>query len=327
MPFKLLPPQKGRSKVYRVRGTYRGVYLDRSTETPVKSKAEQFRKAWERQVDTGELSGKPELTFAGASLSYLRAGGEATFLKKVTDYFGKDMLARNVDQSAVDECAVTIYPQATAATRKRQVYTPIIAVLRHIKIEPMISHPKGASDGARNCYLTPEQFWQVQTEAAKINQELGILFVICAYTGLRLSEAMSIDCANIDFSRQVIFVGHTKNGQPRAVFTPKPVIAAVSSHPKGIHRHGRLLGLTMLGGGKFYVSAHLAYERAGVDHHGAPFHILRHSFGTWMARAGADLGKTNIWASDAHRRYNHMTWSEEAGKAELLSGEIRAKEA
>jgi hypothetical protein len=39
MPIKLIPPKAGRSSNFRVRGTYLGIAVDRSTETSDKAKA------------------------------------------------------------------------------------------------------------------------------------------------------------------------------------------------------------------------------------------------------------------------------------------------
>jgi hypothetical protein len=45
---------------------------------------------------------------------------------------GDQTLQRHLPQEhldAVDDAAVTLYPDATAATRKRQVYTPVSAIM------------------------------------------------------------------------------------------------------------------------------------------------------------------------------------------------------
>lgn len=42
MPFKLEDPKPGRSPYHRIRGTYLGIYLDRSTKTADRATANQF---------------------------------------------------------------------------------------------------------------------------------------------------------------------------------------------------------------------------------------------------------------------------------------------
>ncbi len=66
-----------------------------------------------------------------------------------------------------------------------------------------------------------------------------------------------------------------------------------------------------------------AYADAGLDHGGQPFHILRHTYGSWMRRY-ADLDErgltdTGVWRDPKPaRRYTHTIVSESAMKADLL---------
>ena len=113
------------------------------------------------------------------------------------------------------------------------------------------------------------------------------------------------------------------NGDPREVYLQARVIAALANHPRGLDRDERLFRWCKSGG--LYLLGAKVYAAAGVDHGGAPFHILRHSYGAWMTRIGADLVGLGAWKSASGARvYQHFSFNEEAEKADELPGSRRA---
>jgi integrase len=324
MPLTLVPPRAGRSKHYRVRGTHRGVYLDRTTETGSKTKARQFLNLWQGQIDSGKLSGEKELTFAQAALSYIRGGGVIS--KKLIDLIGPRMLAVEMDQAKVDEIAMAIFPNSPPSTRNRWVYTPICATLAHAKIDNKIKRPKGHKGRLRTVHLSIEQFDRVEDVAWQSHPELAVLFCLLFFTGLRLGEALSIKCGDVRLNECLAICGKTKNGDPRGIHLTPRVIAALASHPRGLDRPDseRLFGFTRAS--RLYKRAGWVYAAAGVDDGGAPFHVLRHSYGAAMTRLGVDLVSTGVWRDPgAARTYQHFVPREEAMKADLLPGARRVK--
>jgi integrase len=319
MPLTLVPPKAGRTPNYRVRGTYLGQRVDRSAETRDKAAAQRFLRALEAAIERGAFADKPALTLAAAITSYVQAGGESRFLEPILRHFGRGATAAEIDQAAADAAATVIYPHATPATRNRQFYTPLSAVLKHAGIETKIRRPKGAAGEARRTWLTPEQFERVVAAATEDDLEFAALVILLCYTGLRLSEALRLRCADIDLGQAMAACGRTKNGDPRGVHLPPRVVTALANHPRGLDRTGRLFRWTKCG--ELYLLAERVYARAGVDHGGAPFHVLRHTYGAWMTRAGADLVGTGAWKSPtAARAYQHFVVTEEARKADALPG-------
>ncbi len=134
MPLKLIPPREGKSPNYTIRGTYLGQRVDRTSGSPDRATARQALKAIERDIERGSFSDKPKITFAGAAVSYLKAGGEDRFLRPLVAHFGTKALDQ-IDQEAIDDAAHTIYPHADNATRNRQVYTPLSAILKRAGID------------------------------------------------------------------------------------------------------------------------------------------------------------------------------------------------
>src|SRR5262245_56229273 len=144
------------------------------------------------------------------------------------------------------------------------------------------------------------------------------LIVLC-YTGLRLSEALGLTWNDVRLQDGFAYVPDTKNNEPRSVFLPPVVVAAVGNLERSgatvfkLHKSGHLYSLLKA----------VAFK-AGVDlPERSAFHIFRHTYATWMRRyAGLDtkgLVATGAWKDrKSADRYEHVEVSEEARKAALL---------
>ena len=319
MPLTLVPPNLARrAPNYRLRGTYLGVRVDRSLETSDKRKAAALKKQIESAIERGAFASKPPLTFAKAATSYMQAGGERRFLAPILRHF-KETAVETITQDEIDAGATAIYPHASPATRNRQFYTPVLAILHHAKIATAFSRPKGAGGTPRTVFLQPDEFERLSAAAERHDREFGALVDLLCYTGLRLSEALRLKCEDLRLDETFAFCGKTKNGEPRPIHLPPRVVAQLANHPRGLDRTGRLFRWSKCG--ELYSVANAVYKAAQIDDHGAPFHILRHSYGAWMTRVGADLVATGVWKSPtAARVYQHFVVTEEARKADGLPG-------
>lgn len=323
MPLKLHPPKAGRSPYWRIRGTYLGTYIDQSTRSTDRRFAAQRLKQIREQVERGELRPASGPTWDEAVTSYLQAGGDPRFINKLLDYWKSEPLV-NITQAGVDACAATLYPDASFATRNRQVYTPILAVLSHAKATVHIKRPKEGNGKRRTCYLPDSQLFRVLDAAGAIDPELGALFAILAYCGPRLGEALSILCHDVNLTEARALIRDSKNGEPQTLHLPPTVVAALANLPRGLDRQGRVFDQwTTAGTPKqkmaFYALLHSVYGRAGVDPQGAPAHILRHTYATNMKKLGVDLLFTGRWKSrQSSDAYAHVNVSDEARKADML---------
>jgi integrase len=260
-------------------------------------------------------------TFADAANVYLDDSGEKRFIKPLALHFGNTAI-KQIDQRAIDEAAAKLYPDAAPATRNRQVYSPMIAILRRAGVSTLFRRPKGGTGEERSIWLWPEQFEALLKAASELDPELAILFLFLVSTGARLSEALGMKCTDVRLSEGFAFCGKTKNGKPRPMHVPAAVVVALRGHPRKLDRgEARVFRWTRCG--SLYLLAGRAYARAGVDDGGAPFHVLRHTYGTWMRRyANADerdLLETGAWSDPKSvRRYTHTVIGESARLADAL---------
>lgn len=321
MPLRLYPPRTGKTPNYQIRGTYYGVRVDRSAGTPDRAKARKELKRVEADIECGAYAPKGALTFAGAAKAYILAGGETRFLEPILKHFGTTPVA-NISQADIDSAAATLYPKASAATRNRQVYSPVSAVLKHNSVKFELKRPKGASGETRVVWLWPEQVQALIAASHKLDPEFAIFVTLMVYCGPRLEEARNAKVDDLRLSEGFAFIGKTKNGDPRPIHLPPVVVAALGNHPDGLDRAGdRIFGFSRK---RLYELLEAALQAAGIVlPPGTKFHAFRHTFGTWMRRyAGLDakgLVATGVWRDEkSAARYQHVVVSEEAQRADLL---------
>jgi integrase len=319
MPLKLVPPRPGKTPYYYVRGTYLGVSVDRTTKTADKAQARKALARIKDDIERGVYADKGDLGFAAGALAYIRAGGEPTFLGPLNEHFGDTPLI-SINQASIDEAAHLLYPDASPATRNRQVYTPASAILKHNGIEFALKRPKGAQGEVRVDWLWPEQAEALLKAAAEVDGEFACFLTLLLYCGPRLSEALRITVDDVRLDESFAFCGRTKNGAPRPMHMPPVVVAALANHPRGLDRDGETL-FRFRKNGHLYNLMKSTKVRAKLPTAG--FHLLRHTWGTWMRRyAGLDtkgLVGTGAWLDEkSAARYQHVVVSEESKRADLL---------
>ncbi len=318
MPLKLYPPDpQARRPNWRIRGTYLGIRVERSSGTGEKRVAAKMLAKIKDEIERGAYATPGVVTFAGAATLYMRGGGERRFMEPLLLHFGDKPLAA-IDQQAVDAAAVSLYPNASAATRNRQVYSPVSAVMKVGGVTTPLKRPKGGRGAIRLHWLRPEEAFALLAAAEDRNPRFGALLTFLLYTGCRLNEALALTPADVNLAEAFAYVRDTKNGSPRPVHLPPSVVAILanldtSQRIFGWHKSGRL-----------YTWLDKAAAAAGVTiPPGIAFHIFRHSYGAWQRRYGkldtSGLVATGAWKSrQAAAVYEHADVTESAKRADLF---------
>lgn len=328
MPLRIVRHKK-RSPHWYIRGTVRGQAVFETTGTDESGAAEAIRIRREAELlERSVFGGGAAVTFGEAVISYLEAGGEARFLGRadakgawnlLLGELGRTPLAR-IGQEEADRVARKLYPAAGPATRKRQCYIPLSAVLNHAARRkwcprPVIAHP--AQPPSRSTWMTPEKFAKLLPHCAP---QLRRFLIVGAYTGARLSEILRLDWdEDVDLARRAILFRRTKNGEMRSVAIADPLLIELSAVPEAA-RHGRMFRWASKI--SVYVPLKNACRRAGVPYL-PPHQIGRHTFATWLRiYAGLDLpGLKEVggWKSIASvARYAHVAPGEAARAVNLL---------
>lgn len=292
MPLKLKRYPK-RSPHWYLRGTVRSQNVYETTGTDDAKAADDIRIKRENGILERSIFGPgADLTFAEAAVSYLEAGGEARYLGAFHQKTGKWTLLIGhfgsvqivtIGQSEADAAAKKLLPMAGNATRKRQIYIPLCAVLNHAQRKgwgkaPKITHPKVREPVTK--WATPDWMGKLLPHCAP---RLRRLVLSLAYTGARLSEALRLTWEDdIHLNERTILITRTKNGKMRAAHIPDALLIELASVPVA-DRRGRLF----LWSHKCHVYKPLrtACRRAGIPYL-SPHQLGRHTFATWLRLYG-----------------------------------------
>jgi len=318
MPLRLIPPRNGKSPNWTIRGTYLGTAIDRTAGTPQRKLAARGLAKLKADIEAGRLAPTGAPTFASAALSYVKAGGSTRFLSPLAEHFATMPLTR-IGQAAIDQAAVALYPEAEAATRNRQVYTPVSAILRHAGVSTVIRRPKGAQGTPRTAWLEPPQAFALIAASDALGPTFCALVKFLLYTGARLGEALALKWEDVDLDRKRVTIRQTKTEGVRTAFLPEFVVDAMTP----LARQDRVF-YPLTKGSRLYATLAEAERVSGVtipDRLG--FHILRHTWATMMRRyAGMDtaaLVETGAWRSRKSASvYEHLDATDEALKVRLL---------
>jgi integrase len=324
--------RRPKSPNWIIRGTIRGIRVEESTGTDDKKTAEEIRAKREAELLAQSVYGRrATATFAEAALSYLEHGGASRFLEPVIRHFGTLPLAQ-MDQDAIDRGARKLFPNASAATRNRQFYTPASAVLHHAAQRgwcprPMIERPEAGPERVR--WLTIKEANRLIENAA---DHLKPMLVFLFYTGARIGEALWLDWRDVDLSRAHVAFRKTKNGEPRGVPLHPRVVAALANLK---HREGEVFRRPdgepyerpkeaddTSAGSRIATAFKGACARAGIPDFRP--HDCRHTWATWHYQANRDLGalqRLGGWKSVRMvLRYAHVNVAELSHTINALPG-------
>ncbi len=350
MPLKLVPPRQGKSPNWSIRGTYLGVYVDRSSGTPRRAVAGRLLRELQGTIERGEYPEKPivkqEPTFLSAAVQYIRAGGARDNLARLISHFGETPLS-SMDQDAIDDAALVLYPVAQPATRNRKIYTPISAVLHHAGASIKLRRPKGAKGRVKSDFMTPEDAGAIIIAAHGREPGFSLLLRFLLYTGVRIGEALALRWEDIDLAPSLARIGRTKNGDPRTMLLRKDLRAELVAH-RGDRQYGKVFDFAPGGGLKDRL-VRARTEACGLTvpkrAKNAPaaarrpppcrlswvtFHTFRHTWATWMRRYGGldqiGLVATGNWRdARSAARYAHAVARDEWSRVERLPSVAKAR--
>lgn len=295
-------------------GQPHSIGVRRSTRTKDRDEADAIRRQIESAQAERNITGRePALTFRQAAERYVRHGGEARYVDKVSDHLGTYRIDQ-ITQQIIDDAALAAYPTAADSTRRRQFHTPAIAILRKSGIATLISRPKGGEK--RTIFFRPEQADRMlkQISISRYpNPWSGAFATFLFGQGSRVSETLAIDGRNdISLDERYAILRDTKSGKERMVTLCPRVIAAVSIIPNLGHKGPLFLRYDgrpydeRQGNGYQFSWWKRAVTATGLDEHKFTPHTARHSWATWFYSQTKDVVRLKAeggWDSSEWERY------------------------
>lgn len=284
-----------------------------------------------------------------AAIRYLEIGDRSRKTRRYVDrlakHFGGKLLA-DIDQAAIDAAAIALHPNAGAGTRNAAVYTPASAILRSANIKLELKRPPGAKGRVVTAWLTDDDAFGIIGAAERFDDEFATLLKFLLYTGVRLGAALNLERADVRLEEGAAWVRHQK-GQPASDVRLRDDLRQALERHLQSHERRRVF--------RFHQGAHLRHqlERAKLAYLELPcpkrpdvgwrapanrldwanFHTFRHTWATWMRRAGADvlgLVATGNWRDQrSASRYAHAVARDEWSRVDLLpsAGKTRGAKA
>jgi integrase len=343
VPLKLRSPRAGKTPNYEIRGTHIGVRVELSSGTHKRSLALKQLRKLEDAIEAGTyppaapVARSNEPTFLSAANAYMQAGGARRYVAPLIRHFREKLLSE-IDQTAIDDAAITLYPHVVPATQNCYVYTPVSAIMHYALGDkcPVIRRPKGAKGREKTDFIWPADAFAIIEEADKIDAEFGLYLRVLIYTGIRKSEGLNLLSADVQPEERAAWLRTSKNEDPRMLKLRLDIVAPLWDHLKD-HTGERLF--------RFHDGGHFKHLllRAKLAACGLPcpvrrptgwkpphhrlafvgFHTFRHTWATWMRRyGGADvqgLAATKNWRDPkSAMRYSHVVSREEWDRVDNL---------
>ncbi|MEO9632679.1 MAG: site-specific integrase [Sulfitobacter sp.] len=279
-----------RGKVFHIRGSVAGRQFRCTTGTSDRKKAERVKAeieqgAWQRRFD-GPGAG---LTMAQAFIAYLEAGKPDRFIARLNDYWG-DVLVENIKPETIKRAARKVYPDATGATRNRQVIAPTVAAINYAAELGWCSRIKASRFHVDAETKTPADLAWVNAFASQATGDgLPHLAALCLFmfaTGARVGEGCKLTWADVDLQSCKATI-RMKKPTPwkRTAHLPGRVVAALANIGGNRNLDARVFGYA--GTGSVTKVWNNVVARAEID--ALTPHSCRHGFATTMLRKGIDV--------------------------------------
>lgn len=346
MPLKLRAPKSGRSPNWKIRGTYRGVYVEKSCGTTKRSVARDMLRDIEECIDKHGQYPAPapqprtgEPTFLTAAVSYMEAkSGNRRYIGRLIKHFGNTPLSE-MTQDVIDEAALALGADVSPATRSAYVYIPVSAILHHALGDkcPVIRKKYGGKGNERTDFMWPDDAFAIIAEADNIDPELGTYLLTLLYTGIRKSEGLSLLPQDTRPDDLTAWLKTSKNEDPRMLRLREDLAQRLRKHleqhpnrdrlfkfKEGGHFKHLLLRATMaVCGLECPVRRPTGWKKPKFRLGFVTFHVFRHTWATWLRYyGGADLQglvATKNWRDvRSAARYSHVVPRDEWARVNNL---------
>ncbi|WP_170923145.1 tyrosine-type recombinase/integrase [Fulvimarina manganoxydans] len=225
-----------------------------------------------------------------------------------------------INNAAMREAAKKLYPDASDETIRRQLYTPVKAILNHAADEELCAPPRlkiKVQANRRTVFFKPEEVDAVLLSLnANPNAYLGPLVTFLIGQGSRMKETLTLDGRDVHLDDRLAILRLTKNGEERRVSLIPRVVAAMSNlptigEPGPVFRRldGHPFKTDEAAGGQIKSAFRTAVKSAHLDERRYTPHVCRHTWATWFYAQTNDVRRLQVeggWLSNEWQRYTKI---------------------
>lgn len=326
-------------------------YIRKSTGASTEAGARDWIREEEARTIRRHLVGEEaDLTFAEACTLYNAKPATAKFLLKILDHIA-EMPVREINPKFARELAPKMYPKASTDTWRRQVLTPISAVINNahalnrcgpIRMKAYSTQERLDQDARRGKQSRKERqagSWEwLRAFQSEANPYLGALAEFMFETGARISQAIALRPDDLDFARRRVWLQSSKGHDAQWVAISQEMVVTLAnltprqpySRDRMKRLKARVFGYADRSGPRTAWKS--ACKRAGIPHL-SPHAAGRHGFYTELrVRRGVDgvtAAAAGRWKDPAlpDRIYAHAETAEEEIRRIIRSGDVQTDSA
>lgn len=215
---KQLRPELSERGIWYAVGTFDGNRIRKSLGTRLEGHAVELCAQYEARLWKRSVYGDAAVrTFEETATSYMSQGGEARFLTPLIKHF-KGRVLGTIKPAEIRAASMTIYPNATPATRNRQGIAPARAVVMHghdlgwcgaIRVKQFEVAKSRKHKPVKRPWLDA---FVAEADASGL-PHLSALVLFMHYTAARVSEAIRLEGQWIDLGRRIVILEETKEGE------------------------------------------------------------------------------------------------------------------
>lgn len=272
-----------RGKIWHYRGTVNRCRLRGSTRTSDKERAARIVAELEAREWKRHLDGPASVTrFSDAVALYMNARKPIRFLRPLLEHWRETPVSQ-ITAGAIRQAALTIYPDATGATRNRAVITPAQAIINHAAESELCQRIRVRRFPVEKKEKSPALWPWVEAFMSNSSPHLGALASFMFLTGARISEACSLVWGDVDLGSCMALIRQPKVGSERWAHLPGILVTALANIPGP--REGPVFHYANRQAADR--SWRRACVRAGIEV--LSFHSCRHGFATELLRRSVDV--------------------------------------
>ena len=314
----LKPVKRRKSPYYFARGTIDGKRVEVSTKCTTLPEARRECTRIYAERTAGGVEQGPDMSFETALRIYEQAKPTARFLEPISIHF-RDKMVSEINGAVMRQAANALYPSASPATKRRQLYTPVKAILNMASEDggfpiPRIKSPSGGN--ARTVFMVPDEAERLLTALkANANPYLFVLVTFLIGQGVRMSEALALQASDVSLDHGFVMIGKAKNKFERRITLIPRVIEAMRDLPTlktgGTvfrRKDGKPFRQGQASGGQIDKVFARAKDAAGIEKHVTP-HTCRHTWATWFYAQTKDVRRMQDeggWRSGEWQRYTKI---------------------
>jgi len=218
--------KRGKKGIFHIHGTLGGERIRESAKTASEPHAQAILAKRQCEIlDRLTFGAERTSTFDEAVDLHLTMkegtiqSYDAKFIQKLSDKFGKWRIS-DITDSEVSRWAKLTYPRCGPHGLDRQVYTPLITILKRAAGAKMCLVPSfQRPDKPERTVVNPAREDEIAALLPACTDRLQACVLFMTFTAARASEACRLSAANGDISweERKAWLWRTKNGTPRVV--------------------------------------------------------------------------------------------------------------